>query len=73
MFTIEDFILSYFPFQLEKEFCATDRRLALGQRRSLQTSGDCLRDFWAKQAVIYFFLNPVCVGEASGKGINKMF
>lgn len=28
MFTILDLILYYFAFQLEKEFCATDKRLA---------------------------------------------
>ena len=26
-----------------------------------------------QQAAIYFLLNPVGVGEVSGKGINKMF
>lgn len=26
-----------------------------------------------QQAAIYFFLNPVCVGEVSEKGINKTF
>lgn len=49
MFTIEDFILYYFSFQLEKEFCSTDRHLALGQRHSLQASRDGLRDFWASR------------------------
>lgn len=49
MFTVEDFILYDFPFQLEKEFCAADRCLALGQQRSLWASRDRLRDFWASR------------------------
>lgn len=73
MFAILNSTLYYFSFQLGKEFCATDRRLAQGQRRSLQAGGEGLREFWASRRPYISSIILCTQGEVSGKGINKTF
>lgn len=59
-----------FPFNLKRSFVLQINVWPQVSDAPVRPAGERVL---GQQAVIYFFLNPVCVGEVSGKGINKMF